>query len=348
MVTEYSELLYDFITYRVASIEYFITSELITAFGFVNASDRDPFFGESFYQSKLEGKNYLYGINADVCINIVKYLMGVGSDSSSSTDAEGLLGKETVAIGLTPEIMEKYGLYAYTLYIELPRGIYPRNDENYEDENALDNYDWRDTLSFYLYVSEEQYDGTRYVASDLYDLVAIVDGEMFDFLGYEFTEFWARQNLFMTDFKNVDNIKLELNMNDMYGKYNFDISHETVFVDEEGNVYSISPSDVYTDVYNLSHIDVTQSGSCINTKYSDYLSLKGLETTSLTVLYDHLYGNGDGKHVMGNRDTLGSANFKNLMHLVYGIYYTGRVDDLSAEERAEIAEGTPLMMPRSK
>lgn len=339
--TEYSELLYDFITYRVASVEYYVTSELVTAFGFVNASDRDPFFGESFYENKLDGKNELYGINADVCINIVKYFMGVASDSSSATSAEGLVGKETVAIGLTPEIMDKYGLYAYTVYIELPRGIYSRNDESFEDENALDNYEWRDTLSFYLYISEEQYDGTRYIASDLYDLVAVIDGEMFDFLEYDFAEFWARRSLLLTDFKNVDEINLELNMGDLYGKYNFDISHETVFVDEKGNTYSVQPEDIYTDVYYLSHIITSQSGECTDTAFSRFLEEKGLDSTSLTVLYNHLKG--DGSMIMGNRDTLGSANFKNLMHLIYGIYYTDMIDDLTPEQRAEIAEGTPLM-----
>ena len=339
--TEYSELFYDFITYRVAEIEYYITSELVTAFGFVNASDRDPFYGESFYTNKLEDKNSLYGINADSCINIVKYFMGIANESSSTTSAEGLTGIKTVAIGLTPEVMEKYGLYAYTLYIELPRGIYPRNDENFDDENALDNYDWRDTLSFYLYISEEQFDGTRYIASDLYDLVATIDGEIFSFLEYDFADFWARRNLLLTDFKNVDNMKLEFGMDDLYGKYNFDIIHEILFVDENGNSYVKPPEDIYTDVYNISHINVTQSGNCTETAFSKFLADKGLDSTSLTVLYNNLRG--DGSMIMGNRDTFGSSQFKNLMHLVYGVYYTDTLDDLTAEEKAEINSGKPMM-----
>lgn len=340
--TEYSEILYDFLTYRVASIEYFVTSELITAFGFVNASDRNPFFGESFYQNKLGDENQLYGINADVCIEIVKYFMGVANDSSS-TNAQGLVGKETVALGITPENMEKYGLYAYTLYIELPRGIYPIQDENYDDENALDNYDWRDTLSFYLFISEEQPDGNRYIASDMYDLIATIDGDMFDFLEYDFAEFWARRNLIITDFKNIDNIKLELNMNDLFGKYNFDITHETIYVDENGRVYSEEQEGVYTEVYYLTHVDTSTYGDCSETGFSKFLAQAGLEETSLNELYDYLYGAEDDKHVMGNNDALGSSNFKNLVHLIYGIYYTGVVDDLTAEQRAEIAEGTPLV-----
>ena len=340
--TEYSELLYDFMTYRVSSVEYFVTSELVTAFGFVNVSDRNPFFGESVYQNKLGDENKLYGINADVCAEVLNYFMGVTDNSGSSTNASGLVGTKTVAIGLTPENMEKYGLYAYTIYIELPRGIVEIKDENYYDDNKIPNWGWRDTLSFYLFISEEQPDGTRYIASDMYDLVATIDSKIFDFLDYDFVEFWARRNLLITDVKNVDNVKLELNMNDVYGKYNFDLTHETIYIDANGKIYLEQQADIETDVYHLSHIDTTQYGDCVETAFSKFLADKGLETTSLAVLYNHLYGDGD-KMVMGNRDALGSANFKNLMNMIFYVSYTGVVDDLTKEERDEIAKGTPLM-----
>lgn len=340
--TEYSEFLYDFITYNVAEIEYFVTSELVTSFGFTNASDRDPFVAESFYSytDKMTGKNKLYGIDVDACINVVKYLMGV-SDSSSSSKAEGLLGDKTVALGLTPENMEKYGLYAYTLFIELPRGIYPIEDENYNDENALDNFDCRDTLSFYIFVSEEQYDGSRYVASDMYDLVAKVDSDMFDFLDYDFADFWARRTLLLVDVHQIENMKFEFNMDDLYGSYNLDFTHETVYVDEDGNTYLDEPVNIYTDVYNLSHIDVTPFGKCTETEFSKFLAAKGLGSTSLETLYNNVRG--DGSMLMGNRDSLGSATYKNYMNLVYGIYYTGVLSDLTEAEKDEIKSGTPMM-----
>ena len=340
--TEYSELLYDFMTYRVSSVEYFVTSELVTAFGFVNVSDRNPFFGESVYQNLLGDENKLYGINADVCAEVLNYFMGVTDNSGSSTNASGLVGTKTVAIGLTPENMEKYGLYAYTIYIELPRGIVEIKDENYYDDNKIPNWGWRDTLSFYLFISEEQPDGTRYIASDMYDLIATIDSKIFDFLEYDFVEFWARRNLLITDVKNVDNVKLELNMNDVYGKYNFALTHETIYVDANGKIYLEEQKGIDTDVYYLSHIDTTQYGDCIETAYSKFLAEKGLETTSLAVLYNHLYGDGD-KMIMGNRDALGSANFKNLMNMIFYVSYTGVVDDLTKEQRDEIAAGTPLM-----
>lgn len=340
-VVEYNEIFYNFATYKVAEIDYFVTSELVTAFGFVNASDRDPFYGESFYENKLEGEYSLYGINADACVEIVKYFMGVASDSSSSSVAEGLVGTETVTLGITPEVMEKYGLYAYTIYIDLPRGIYPRQDENYDDENALDNYDWRDTLAFNLFISEEQYDGTRYVASDMYDLVAKIDGSIFDFLEYDFTEFWARRNLLLTDFMLVENMKIEFNMNDVYGKYDFDIIHEKIYVDENGVSYVDPPANIYTDLYNITHINTTQSGDCFETEFSKYLAKAGLTSTSLTTLYNNVRG--DGSLIMSSKDTLGSSNFKNLMHMIYGIYYTGNLSDMSDAEKAEIKKDPPML-----
>jgi len=340
--TDYSETLYDFITYRAASLDYFVTSELVTSFGFLNASDRDPFYGESVYQNTMEGNYSLYGVNADNCLAVIKYFTGVSNDSSSATEANGLVGDETVAIGITPEVMEKYGLYAYTVYIEIPRGIEPLKDENYEDENALDNYGWRDTLGFYIYVSEKQYDGTRYIASDMYDLVAKIDGTAFDFLEMDFADFWARRNMLMLDFHAVENMQLEFNMSDVFGKYNFDIIHERVYVDEHGNATTVKPENVSYDEYVLSHINTTQQGNCMQTELSKYLEKNGGldKSVSLTTLYNNVRG--DGSMIMAGDDSLGSTSYKNLMYLLYGIYYTDTLD-LTEEQKNEISERAPLM-----
>ncbi len=336
--TDYSELLYDFITYRVSEIKYFVTSELIASFGFVNAANRDPFYGESIYENSMEGKYSLYGINADACIEIVKLLTGVNAGSSTSTEASGLIASETVDLGLTPEVMKNRGLYDYTIHLEIPRGITERDDEYAEDEDALSNYDWRDTLSFNIYVSKKQYDGTRYIASDMYDLVAKIDGAKFDFLELDFTEYWARSNLLMVDFLLVKKLMLTFDMEDVYGKYNFDMVHESIYVDNEGNSYTEKPEDRPFDIYNISHINTSQIGDCMNTELSKYLASAGLDTVSMTTLYNNVRG--DGSMIMGNKDSLGSSEFKNLMFLVYGIYYTGILPE---EDRVAAKENDPIM-----
>ena len=335
--TDYSELLYDFITYRISEIKYFVTGELVSSFGFVNWEFRDRFFGESIYENQMDGKNSLYGINADACIEIVKILTGINA-SSSSTQASGLVANETVALGLSPEIMDKYDLYDYTIHLEIPRGIVERNDEYAEDEEELSNYDWLDTLSFEIYVSRKQYDGTRYIASDMYDLVAKIDGAKFDFLELDFTEYWARNNLLMVDFLLVEKLMLKFDMADVYGEYSFDMVHERVYVDDQGVPHTQPPENGGYDRYDISHINTSQSGNCMETELSKYLASAGLDSVSMSTLYNNVRG--DGSMIMGGKDSLGSTQFKNLMHLIYGTYYTGT---LSEEEKAAAKENAPIM-----
>ena len=337
--TEYNESFYDFVTYKVAEICYFVTSELVTSFGYVNASDRDPFFGETYYENKMEGKNALYGINADACLGVIKYFMGISSESTSTSSASGLIGSETVAIGLTPENMDKYGLYAYTIHIELPRSVYVRNDANSEDENEIDNYGYETTLSFYLYISEEQVDGTRYIGSDMYDLVAVIDGEMFEFLEYDFAEFWARRHLLLVDYLDIENMEFSFNMDDLKGNYSINITHGELYLKDGKPTTSTDEDGRY---YAVSDILISQSGECRDTVFSKYLSENGLDSILLSDLYDNIRGDGN-KVLMGERDYLGSANYREFMYLLYGVYYTDYISDLSDAEKSEIREGTPMM-----
>ena len=337
--TEYNETLYDFVTYKVAEICYFVTSELVTSFGYVNASDRDPFFGETYYENKMPGKNSLYGINADSCLGVIKYFMGISSDSSSTSSAAGLAGSKTVALGLTPENMDKYGLYAYTIHIELPRSVYVRNDANSENENEIDNYGCETTLSFYLYISEEQVDGTRYIGSDMYDLVAVIDGGMFDFLDYDFAEFWARRHLLLVDYLEIENMKFSFNMDDLKGNYSINIEHGELYLNNGKPTTSTDENGRY---YAISDITVSQSGECKETVLSKYLADNGLDSILLSDLYDNIVGDGS-KVLMGERDYLGSANYREFMYLLYGIYYTDYISDLTEAEKDDIKEGSPLM-----
>ena len=341
--TEYNETLYDFVTYKIAEICYFVTSELVTSFGYVNASDRDPFFGETYYANKMPGKNSLYGINADSCLGVIKYFMGISGDSSSSSSssssAVGLYGGKTVAIGLTPENMDKYGLYAYTIHIELPRSVYVRNDANSEDENEIDNYGCETTLSFYLYISEEQIDGTRYIASDMYDLVAVIDGDMFEFLEYDFAEFWARRHLLLVDYLEIENMKFSFNMDELKGNYSINIKHGELYLNNGRPTTSTDEDGRY---YAISDITVSQSGDCKETVLSTYLAENGLDSILLSDLYDNIMGDGS-KVLMGERDYLGSANYREFMYLLYGIYYTDYISDLTEEQKNEIKESAPLM-----
>ena len=331
----YCQYVYDFITYKIASIDYFVTSKLVSAFRFQNASKRDPYYGESLYENLMQDENKLYGLDSGACESVVQILGGIASDSTANT-ADGFYGSETVAVGLTPEIKKHYGLYAYTVYFELPRQIYV-SDGTYSD--TLDDYDSAYTIGFTLYISEEKPDGTRYVASDMYDVVTKIDSEKLDFLNYDFVSFWARRDLIMMDVKYIENIGVEFNMTDVYGAYDFKLNHE------EGKTQSGSPFHKIT-------VNTTILSENSGNLFTDYVKGKQQEsslyddfTASLTEFYNYALGDKlEEAEKESSPDSPGTAEFKQIIRM---IYLTGYQNLLTKEEQAEILRDGELLMTLS-
>ena len=161
--------------------------KLIVSFKFCNPSKRNG-NDDLFYKNELSEEH----LNIFSCESVLKLLGGITSDSDTS---EGLIG-ETVELGLTPENMEKYNLSAHKIYFEMPRGIFLSSDGSGND--ALDDYGWISTLGVNLYFSPATYDENgneiRYVGSDLFDIIVKVPAEDFEFLDYNFNEFWTKSN----------------------------------------------------------------------------------------------------------------------------------------------------------
>ena len=338
----YCEFMYEFITYELSAIDYFVTSELVSSFRFVNASDRDPFYGESLYENTMDNEYRLYALNAGTCEAVVEALGGVVNNESSTS--AGLRGEETVAVGLTPEVMYKYGLYANTVYFEIPRGIIIKDAIDSDgdktlDADEIDDYDWLDTLGFALYISDEQIDGTRYVGSELYDIVVKIDGSHFKFVDHTFVDFWARRSLVIVDIADVDKVKIDFTMTDVYGSYDFTLDHQQRFLDGYGNYYLTKPQNVATSPYDFITVNVTQSGNCFETEFSKFLAAKGYTQVSLGQLYDDLRGNGESLK-MAN-DTAGTGYFKEFIQSLYSSSYT---DVLTKEEQAEAFASAPKVM----
>ena len=330
--TEYCEAMLDFVTYKVAEIKYFVTSELVVSFRFQNNNDRDPFYGESIYENTMENKYGMYGLNSSMCEAVVKVLGGIGDETTVS---EGLSGIETVAVGLTPDVMKQYELYAYTVYFELPRGI-TAIDSGSEDK--IDDYAWYETLGFTLYISEEQLDGTRFVGSEMYDIVAKVNSEDLVFLKYDFVNFWARKNLILTDIGAMSNLTLELFMEDRKGSYSFDLNHRTLYYTSDGKGYFTEPES-YSSTFDFITVNVTPSGECTPNKFIEYTTAKQKSAETLTNLYKDLVGG--GKDVYISTDTYGTAYFKEVIEMLYNTRYTGV---LTEEEQAAALSGAPMVM----
>ena len=321
--TAYTECVADFIAYKISALEYFVTRDLVVSFRFEQASDRDAYYGESLYTNTMLNKDGtlhkhgIYALNASSCEAIVRLLGGLEENAGQSL---GLIGTETVAVGLTPERMKKYDLYDYSIYFEIPRGItsvvYSDMDVN-DYLSQLDDYTYYSTLGFTLYISRLQPDGTRYIGSDMYDLIAKVDGEQFQFLDMSFVEFYARRNLILTSISDVNNITLDFYMEDLYGSYSNELNHTELYA-YNGKLWTKSQlTDEELSVatkYDGINVVVTPSGDCTETEFSRFLEQKGYTYSSLYEFYDK-------KNV--ELDTLGTSNFKEFAEILFYTTYAG-------------------------
>lgn len=330
--TYYHELMSDYVTYEIDVISGYLTSEEIVSFRFVNMIERDPFYGESIYEN-ITGGYGLYGVDADTCQNVLRILGGLSEDTTASL---GLAG-ETVAVGLTNENMVKYNLYDYTIYFELPRSIYTEYIEVEGEEDTIEHYDWQYKLGFTLYVSKpDPVTGTRYVGSDMYDVIAKVSADTFVFLEYDFVDFWARRSMIMLDIKDVDDFKLEFSMEDVKGIYDFDISYETVYLKEgDPRVYYVKETAPEGSVEQKEfNIDVTQSGDYMtDTELNKFAERYGNNKVALGALYG-------SERLPNSAEWVGVSNFMLAFQI---LQMTGYEGTLTEEEQARASDANKLM-----
>ena len=342
---EYDEVFADLLIYEILGIEYFVHPEIVASFEFQQASDRDPYYGESVYVNTLTNENSIYALNSMVCETILKTLGGV---ANSSTGSAGLVGTKTVAVGLTPEVLDKYGLYAYTVYFEIPRGIVNKITDTSELDE-LDDYEYYSTLGFTLYISEEQEDGTRYIASDLYDIVTVVDGKGFIFLERGFVDLYARREIVLTNISNIKNVTFDFYMEEIYGTYSNELTHQRSYAymgklwSEEKLIATHGKDALKLATENDAiRVFIDQSDDAHDTKFGEFFTestdfkVNGVSYgASLGAFYDN-------KTV--ELDLLGTSNFKELMEI---IFYTRYQDVLTEKEQADGLANAPLLMSMS-
>lgn len=340
----YCQPFMDFRAYNIKSILGYVKTEQTVGFKFVPEGKRDTFYGESIYMNTLPSDNRYsnYAMNDEACDQVLRILGGITTDSNTSSGAQGLEGFETVAIGLSHANMEKYGLYeGDKIFFELPRGL--NSYANSED------YEWLYRVGFTLYVGERQPDGTRYVGSDMYDIVVKIDASIFDFLDFSFPEYWARRNLAMIGVSNIDKVTLDLNMTDVYGKYDFNLNHETRYYGSNSyyDDYDKIPEGESTTEYDFITVRVRPLGERHSeTLLSNLIAQNSSESNKvkdldLAVVYNKAAGISPGNNgLMVGYDTLGTSSFKDLLRILYSTYYLGV---LSAEDQAKATEDNRLM-----
>jgi len=350
----YYQIFDDFTEYRIKQICGFVSESLDVAFKFQNESERDPFYGETTYTNIMGevdpgNDRALQALNVEACDKAVRIFGGISLDGASQTSS-GLVGSETVAVGLTPSVMRRYNLYSgYRIYFELPRNI---GEDPY---NKID-YKWDYELGFTLYISNTDIDGYRYIASDMYDIVVKIEGSQFDFLDESFADFWARRNLVMIDHSNIDKVTFDLNFPNLVGKYSFRLDHKTVYIidnkhydkqqyDDKGNSVGQAYNfvTVFASIAGFEEGKSSLDGVYTETGLSKLLSSLGTKEFSLAELYNRLYSDdGTYKYLSAGNDTLGTAYFKELLMVTYATYYMGSLDPDSDEVKNAL-DGEPLM-----
>lgn len=324
----YCQVIANFVTYSIQTIKGFVEKELVVSFEYINASERDPFYRESIYKNTLDNENKKYALDATACQNVTFLLGGLGASNNSQMSG-GLVGSETVAVGLTPANMVEFDLYdGYTIYFELPRGI---TSIPGSAENEAADFKHLSTLGFKLYISKEQEDGSRYIGSDMYDIIVKIDGAGFEFLEKSFEEYWIRRNLVMVDISDIDKVTVELGMEDVYGKYDFDLDHQKIYI-SNGQHLTEKPATGGTE-YNFITLYLSSQGEIPNSVYSDILKTDLDGTVGLNTIYETV----SGFNTVGN-DTEATANFKVLLNMIYSTNYFGELsgDELSKDEAPKI------------
>ncbi len=359
--TKHYEVMREFTAYNIDEVKYFVTSELITSFRYVNASKRDPYFGESFYENTFDKNNpyHYYGLNASACEKVVAYLGGIGG--SGSVTSAGFSG-ETVAVGINHATLDKYDLYEYKIYFELPRAISDITEgTEFDSDDRLSDFDWYSTLGFTLYISDKKYDPDtgapfRYVASDKYDLVAKVYGEELDFVEFSFTEFWARRNFLLTSIERILNMEVDFNFEDYRGTYNFQVDHRVIYIGQVNGSYtsSLDPFDGAMPEDQISVYVSAEGDTRPATEYDKALAeyrkvFPNAKSISLSYLYTFVQNKekfDKGETLWEDiRNTVGVASFRSVFELTQLVRYHGV---LTEEEKAIANTLDPVMTIKIK
>ncbi|MBE6536669.1 MAG: hypothetical protein E7673_01825 [Ruminococcaceae bacterium] len=333
------ESMQSYVTYEIKDAQGFITREEIVSFRYTQNTDRNVYYGESIYTNTMEDAvKRLYALEANSCESVVQLLGGLLENASHS---EGLVGLETVDVVITPKKMIEYGLYKNTLYFELPRNILPVSEDS-------EDYTWLSSLGFTLYVSDvDPATKTRYIASDLYDIVAKIDAKHFDFLDESFLSLYARKNLVLTGIENIHDLDIELFLDEFHGTFKNVIKEYKVYGYNDkvygslADIQKVYGEEAIKDAAEISMIRIRSDyeAHCAECQHKITLLEKTLGEGEYPdgILLDELYG---GKMTASGADFLGSDSFKEFIGALFFSIYEG---ELTEENLSNVKEENLIM-----
>ena len=347
------EVISDFIMYRDGKIEFVTSYEEIVSFGHTN--DRNVYHGSSAYTIYSPDDKTLYGIDSNSVMHVLQYF-------------EDLAGNETVALGIDTETMREYGLFAYKLTYELPFDCYTSTTD---DGRTLFHH--KSSITFHLYISEKAEDGSRYVGSDQYDLVAKVDdGSIFDFMEWDFYSRWMQNSLLMLSYEDLRGMVFDLNFteeeyNHLWG-FEINVDRNYPSKASDGTIEYVSKlyaslvdggegtgNMTYEEMRAIFEYDYYVNGDDYSKiPYESQLHISAnryIQTISDTLrnVYDlkngtdldAIYGY---QNAYGAREGDGTYSLRKILYLLNVIYYYGEAaDELTDAEKEEIMAGEYTM-----
>ena len=338
--TAYLSPVSDFAIYEVEEILGMTKREEIVSFKYTQDSERDIYEGDSIFMNIMDNDILrLYALEPNSCESVVSVLGGLLENANHS---EGLVGLRTVDVVITPEKMIKYGLYANTVYFELPRNILPVSETSKD-------YTYLSTLGFTLYISDENpVTKTRYIASDMYDIIAEIDGGGLVFLDESFLSFYAKRNLVLTAIENIYKFDIEFFLDEMHGKFTNEITEYNVF-SYNGKTYRYESEIVkqfgeealeLTSIIPILriHTGYTPWDGCHNCQHAITELQRQLEATAKDkIALDVLYG---GKATPGGEDLLGTDCFKEFIGTLFWTIYQ---DELAEGDKEQVTRDNLVM-----
>ena len=299
-------------------LEY--SEDLSFAFYYYGTGKRDPYLADSIYQ--ITGPEALTPYTIDSTTG--QQVMEIFSSFK---------GANTVAVGLTPDVMQAYGLYARRLEYSLTYNTKPLEDAAGNITSITQDF----RMDYCFYVSEAV-DGYRYVGSEEYDIVVKIDANTLSFLDWDFLTRFARSNLLLMYTSDIKQIEFITNFSDSRAhhtfwlsldpSYKYESSGETSLVERlyvmylSGEAQTEAPYIADTLVAAKPGVGVEKLSD------SDYRVTRLIGGTNLDEIF---YNNGyTGRDRV---DFMGVHYFRRMMTAVYSTRYIGKVsDDLSAAE----------------
>lgn len=323
--------MWEYEAYLSCAVEYTVSERTDLSFGyFYYAGDghKDIYQSDSIYLITAPEDLRMYAIDSSVAQTVLH----------TFTD---LSGEETVAVGITPDVMERYGLYAHTLVYALPYNTKANEDEK---GNVL-SMTTDDVIEYRLYISEADRSGARYVASEQFDTVTRITDGSFDFVDWDFLTDWARGSLLLTDISNLKEMSFSANFSDLKDTWSFALTQDDgyEYLQSDGTVGVTSKLYVaYVNglISTKTHLDsskTTQVGPGVYVEtFSDtqrvttVVDKDGNPALDLDAIYTAA-----GHTELNRFDKMGVYHFRRMVASLYSMRYMGLVSDDLTEAETE-------------